>query len=184
VQLESLLGSDSELRDRLIDGYEAEVKRRTNFTFGLNYPIRNPATGGHRYYLVHFCKFVDGYTHMANFMAKAERTYLKLLSGERELFAGGPKQQTFLQIDEQLAKQAESEKVSDIAAAVPEIVLRKRWENKSVQLRDVLGEIVDRFKWRTTRVEWTKALRQCETNGWLTMTGTEDGDKFHFAEKI
>lgn len=184
VQLESLLGSDSELRDRLIDGYETEVKRQTKFTFGLNYPIRNPATGGHRYYLVHFCKFVDGYTHMANFMAKAERTFQKLLSGERELFSGAPKQQTFLQIDEQLAKQAESEKVSDIAAAVPEIVLRKRWENKSVQLRDLLGEIVGNFKWQTTRVEWMKALRQCEMNGWLTMTGTEDGDMIHFAEKI
>ena len=184
VQLESFLGSDSELRDRLIEGYETEVKRRTNFTFGLNYPIRNPATGGHRYYLVHFCKFVDGYTHMANFMAKAERTYQKLLSGERELFEGSPKQQTFFQIDEQLAKQAESTKVSEVAMTVAGIILQKRWENKSIQLRDVLSEIVSHFKWRATRVEWTKALRQCETNGWLTMVGTEDGDMIHFAEKI
>ena len=151
VQLETPLGSDSELRDRLIEGYEAEVKRKTNFTYGLNYPIRNPATGGHRYYLVHFCKFVDGYTHMANFMAKAERTYQKLHSGEREWFGGSPKQQTFLQIDDHLAKQAESENVSGIAMAVPEIFIRKGWENKSLQLRDVLGEVVNSFKWRTTR---------------------------------
>jgi three-Cys-motif partner protein len=184
VQLEALLGSDSELRDRLIEGYEAEVKRKTKFTYGLNYPIRNPVTGGHRYYLVHFCKFVDGYTHMANFMAKAERTYQKLHSGESELFGGSPKQQTFLQIDDHLTKQAESENVSLIASAVPAIVMRKRWENKSVQLRDVLGEVVNSFRWRTTRMEWIKALRQGEANGCLQLTGTEDGDMVHFAEKI
>jgi len=119
VQSEELLGSDSELRDRIMEGYEAEVMRKTKFTYGLNYPIRNPATGGHRYYLVHFCKFVDGYTHMANFMAKAERTYQKLHSGDRELFGGSPKQQTFLQIDDYLAKQAESENVLAIATALP-----------------------------------------------------------------
>jgi len=184
VQLESFLGSDLEMRDRLIGGYEAEVKRRTKFTFGLNYPIRNPATGGHRYYLVHFCKFVDGYTHMANFMAKAERTYQKLLSGDRELFGGSAKQQTFLQIDEQLSRQAEATKISEIALAVPDIIIRKRWQDRSVQLRDLLGEIVQDFKWQTTRVEWMKALRQCETNGWLKLGGTEDGDMVHFAEKI
>jgi three-Cys-motif partner protein len=178
------LGSDFELRDRLIEGYETEVKQKTKFTFGLNYPIRNPATGGHRYYLVHFCKFVDGYTHMANFMSKAERTYQKLHSSESDLFGGSSKQQTFLQIDDQLAKQAESENVSNITAAISEIVMRKRWENKSLQLRDVLGEIVNIFKWRTTRVEWIKALRQCETNGWLKLSGSDDGDKVYFAEKI
>jgi three-Cys-motif partner protein len=184
VQSEALLGSDSELRDRLIEGYEAEVKRKTKFTFGLNYPIRNPATGGHRYYLVHFCKFVDGYTHMANFMAKAERTYQKLHSGESDLFGGSPKQQTFMQIDDHLAKQAESENVSAIVMTVSEIVMRNRWENKRVQLREVLGEVVSSFKWRTTRMEWIKALRQGETNGWLHLSGTEDGDTVHFAEKI
>jgi three-Cys-motif partner protein len=184
VQEEALLGSDSELRDRLIEGYETEVKRKTKFTFGLNYPIRNPATGGHRYYLVHFCKFVDGYTHMANFMARAERTYQKLLSAQKDFFGGGQKQQTFLQIDEHLAKQAETKNVSDIETTVPTIILRRRWMNKKVQIRDVLGEIVSDFKWRTTRVEWIKALRQCETNGWLKMTGTEDADIVHFAEKI
>jgi three-Cys-motif partner protein len=184
VQMEALLGSDSELRDRLIEGYEGEVKRKTKFTFGLNYPIRNPATGGHRYYLVHFCKFVDGYTHMANFMARAERTYQKLHSGEPELFGGCPIQQTFLQIDDHLAKQVESENVEAIAMVIPEIVIRNRWENKQMQLRNVLGEVVNNFKWRTTRAEWIKALRQGETNGWLKLTGTDDGDAVHFAEKI
>lgn len=184
VELEALLGSDSELRDRLIEGYEMEVKRKTRFTFGLNYPIRNPATGGHRYYLVHFCKFVDGYTHMANFMAKAERTYQKLHSSEGDFFSGGPKQQTFLEIDEQFAKQAESEKVLQITNAIPEIALRSRWANKSMQLRNVLGEIVNNFKWRSTRVEWIKALRQCETNGLLKLKGTDDGDMVYFTEKI
>src|SRR5262249_54984313 len=135
------LGCDAELRDLLIAGYEAEVRRRTKFTYGLNYPIRNPATGGHRYYLVHFCKFVDGYIHMANFMAKAERTYQKLLSGVGDLFDGVSKQQTFLQIDEHLAKQVESTNVSAIAMAVPEMISRKRWDKKGVQLREVLGEV-------------------------------------------
>jgi len=62
--------------------------------------------------------------------------------------------------------------------------MRNRWENKRLQLRDVLGEVVNSFKWRTTRVEWIKALRQGEANGWLQLTGTEDGDMVHFAEKI
>ena len=160
------------------------VEEPTRFTFGLNYPIKNPATGGHRYYLVHFCKFVDGYIHMANFMAKAERTYQKLRSGESDLFGGDAKQQTFLQIDEQLAKQAESQNVSAVRAAVPEIISLKRWQDKRIQLRDVLGEIVNKFKWQTTRMEWIKALRECEANGWLRMEGAEDGDLIHFAEKI
>jgi three-Cys-motif partner protein len=177
-----LEGSDSELRDRLIEGYEAEVKRKTKFTFGLNYPIRNPATGGHRYYLVHFCKFADGYTHMANFMAKAERTYQKLLSGETDFFSQAPKQQTFLQIDDHLAKEAESKNVYEIERAIPRIVSRKGWEDASVQLRDVLAEIVNNFKWTATRVEWIKALRQCEAGRLLKMAGTDDADKIQFSE--
>ena len=184
VERDAAFGSDFELRDRLIDGYETEVKQKTKFKFGLNYPIRNPATGGHRYYLAHFCKFVDGYTHMANFMAKAERTYQKLLNGEQDLFGGCPKQQTFLQIDDHLARQVESENVSRIALAVSEIALRKQWADKQIQLRDVLGEIVDNFKWHTTRAEWIKGIRQCEADGFLQMKGTEDGDIVHFAGKI
>jgi hypothetical protein len=117
-------------------------------------------------------------------MAKAERTYQKLLSGDRELFGEPPKQQTFFQIDEQLTKQAEATKVSEIVAIFPDIIMRKRWENRSVQLRDVLGEFVKNFKWKTTRVEWIKALRQSETNGWLKLNGTDDGDMIYFAEKV
>jgi three-Cys-motif partner protein len=184
VEMGSFLGSDLEMRDRLIEGYEAEVKRKTKFTFGLNYPIRNPATGGHRYYLVHFCKFVDGYTHMANFMARAERTYQQVLSGDRELFGGPPKQQTFLQIDEHLARQVEAATISEVALAVPEIIARKKWNNKTLQIRDLLGEIVMKFKWRATRVEWIKALRQCETNGLLKLNGSDDNDVIHFAQNL
>ena len=184
VQSELFSGSNLEMREHLIEGYETEVKRLAKFTFSLNYPIRNPATGGHRYYLVHFCKFVDGYTHMANFMAKAERTYQKMLSGETELFGEPSKQQTFFQIDDQFSRQAETAKVSKIVQSIPGIITRKRWANRSVQMRDTLGEIVNEFKWDTTRVEWIKALRQCETNGWLTMDGTDDGQQIHFAERI
>jgi len=38
----------------LITGYISEVKRRNIFRFGIHYPVRNPVTGGHRYYLAHF----------------------------------------------------------------------------------------------------------------------------------
>jgi hypothetical protein len=48
----------------------------------------------------------------------------------------------------------------------------------------VLGEFVKNFKWKTTRVEWIKALRQSETNGWLKLNGTDDGDMIYFAEKV
>ena len=184
MKTESFLDSDVETRDRLIEGYESQVKQKTSFTFSLNYPIRNPATGGHRYYLVHFCKFVDGYTHMANFMAKAERTYQKLLSGDKDLFGGPSIQTSFLQIDEELARQAETENVSSIASDVPVIVWTNNWEDKRIQLRFVLGEIVKRFGWKTIRVVWTKALRQCESAGMLKMEGTDDSNFVVFAEKV
>jgi len=39
------------------------------------------------------------------------------------------------------------------------------------QLRDVLGEFVKNFKWKTTRVEWIKALRQSETKRLVELNG-------------
>ncbi len=82
------------------------------------------------------------------------------------------------------AGQGRLEDGTEGSALIAAKIAAEGWENKSVKLRDVLGEVVNNFKWRTIRVEWIKALRQSQTNGWLQLTGTEDGDMVHFAEKI
>lgn len=61
-------------RAALIEGYARLVRARTPLRFSLSYPIRNPETKGHRYFLIHFGKHPDGYIHMAHFMAKVERS--------------------------------------------------------------------------------------------------------------
>jgi three-Cys-motif partner protein len=63
-------------REVLVTAYERIVLGQTKFTHALSYPLRNPRTGGHRYFITHFCAHRDGYIYMADFMAKAERAHL------------------------------------------------------------------------------------------------------------
>jgi three-Cys-motif partner protein len=181
TELALLFGTEVETRDWLIAGYERQVKAQTKFTYSLSYPIRNPLTGGHRYYLVHFCSHPDGYTHMANFMAQAERTYRKLASGTGDLFHTGQEQMEFLVIRKEFAEKEELELVGAIKERLPEIIKARRLHGKGVENRELYAAIVECFGWKVIRGEYIKALREFEKAGKIRMAGTNDNDYTHLA---
>jgi len=168
----AVVRKDPEARQCLIDGYLNLVKSRRLFRYGLSYPIRNPETGGHHYFLVHFCDFADGYTYMANFMARVERT---ARDQAVDLFAGGEQMQ-LLAINEQVAKQVRDANVAAIVEAIPALLRKHRLAGRTVQLRQLLAAVVDQFQWQYTRNEWMAALRAPETQRALKLSGSKDGD--------
>jgi three-Cys-motif partner protein len=160
-------------RESLINGYIAEARRQKIFHFGIAYPIRNPDTGGHRYFLVHLCDFEDGYTWMANFMAAAEVEYeerqgeLKLIGGQQELITV-----------RDLIKAARAGMVDQIVQAMPQVCIIRRWgKGKEIQNRRIYAAFVDEFQWRAGRSEWEAALRRMRDDGWLSLTGLKDADR-------
>jgi hypothetical protein len=157
-------------RTELIAGYVRLVRKRTSFKFGLSYPIRNPMTGGHRYYLAHFCKYPDGYTHMANFMAKAERT-VEDAAGD---LLGRQSQMEFMAINEHLTETRRAVTVARIREALPEIWQRHGWHKSRVQNRVLFAAIVDDFGWSVLRSEYIEAMRALEKDGFIGMEGSED----------
>jgi three-Cys-motif partner protein len=181
AELELLFGSHIETRDWLIKGYEKKVKTKTKFKYSLNYPIRNPVTGGHRYYLVHFCSHPDGYTHMANFMAQAERTYRNLNSGAGDLFHTGQEQMEFMPIQKALAEKEEKESVQAIIEKLPEIIKAHRWAGKSVENRELYAAVIDEFGWSIIRKEYLKALREYGVTGKIRMEGSDDNEYTHIS---
>src|SRR4030095_3367875 len=96
-------------REVLVEAYRKIVLAKTDFTHGLAYPLRNPATGGYRYFIVHFSSHTDGYVHMADFMAKAERAYQRRQS---ELLLESPDQMEFPTIQEHIDDAAHADKQS------------------------------------------------------------------------
>src|SRR4029077_19356519 len=119
--VEAFLNNDAAAREALITGYINEVKRRKVFGFGIHYPVRNPATGGHHYYLAHFSDHEDGYCYMANFMAEAERTLEGLSKRTGDLFGNQPVQMELLEIRQEFVAQAEDATVKRIISTLPEI---------------------------------------------------------------
>jgi three-Cys-motif partner protein len=153
-----------EARESLINGYIGEARRQQIFRFGIAYPIRNPDTRGHRYFLVHLCDFEDGYTWMANFMAAAELEYEELhnelrLSGQQELITV-----------RDLHKAARSGIVKEIVNSMPQICMLRAWrKGRQVQNRHIYAAFVDEFRWRASRSEWESALRQLDRDGLVTL---------------
>lgn len=169
--LREFLDGNPEAREALINGYISEAKRQGIFKFGIAYPIRNPDTGGHRYFLVHFSDFEDGYTWMANFMAAADAQYeqlhsqLDLIDGQVELFSV---------TDLQTA--ARQTMVKKIIADLPDICRGRGWTRGSeVQNRHLYAAIVDKFKWRAGRSEWEAALRFLHDEGKVFFPDSKDG---------
>lgn len=158
----------------LIEGYTRIVKATTPLRFGLSYPIRNPETKGHRYYLVHFCRHPDGYTHMANFMAKVERS-VEGTSGN-DLFGGGRSQMEFMAVNEHMAEQKRRESIVMIREELPAIWVERGWLKGRVQNRDLYAAIVDRFGWKVLRSEYIAALRDHAEAGYIQMTSSKDDD--------
>lgn len=171
---EAALKNDPAASEELIRGYIAEVKRRKIFRFGIHYPVRNPTTGGHHYYLAHFCSHEDGYCYMANFMAQVERTLQGLSNKPSSLFGEQSQQLELLEIRQEFVGHAEDAAVARIVAESPKIFTDSRFHGRRVQNRHIFAAIVDRFGYTTTRKEWLRALRQLKQAGKLSMEGSED----------
>jgi len=172
--IEASLKNDPSASEALIEGYVSEVKRLKIFRFGIYYPVRNPITGGHHYYLAHFCNHEDGYCYMANFMAKVERTLQGLSRRPGDLFGGQSAQLELLEIRNEFIANAEEDAVKRIASALPEIFGQRRWLGRRVQNREIFAAIVDQFRFSTMRKEWLKALRRLEQAGKVKMDGSDD----------
>jgi len=172
--IEAFINDDPSAREALISGYISEVKRRKAFRFGIHYPVRNPNTGGHHYYLAHFCDHEDGYCHMANFMAGVERTLKGLSQRTGDIFGDQPVQMELLEIRKEFVAQAEDTAVKRIVSALPGILHDHNLHSRRVENRKIFAAIVDCFGYRTTRREWVRALRELQYAGKLTMGGTED----------
>ena len=154
----------------LIDGYVRKVKSVAPLRFSLSYPIRNPETKGHRYFLVHFCNFPDGYIHMANFMAKVDRS-VEGVAGD-DMFA--KPQMEFMAVNEHIAGQKRKEMVKAISDRLGSLWVERGWSR--IQNRDLFAGIVDEFGWSVLRSEYVEALRNLEEDGFITLEGTEDNN--------
>jgi three-Cys-motif partner protein len=172
--IEAFLRDDPAAREALINGYISELKGRKIFGFGIYYPVCNPDTGGHHYYLAHFCNHEDGYCYMANFMAEVERTLEGLSKKSSDLFGNQPAQMELLEIRKEFVAQAERAAVKQIVSALPAILVDHKLHDREVENRKIFAAIVDRFGYATTRKEWVRALRELQKAGKLTMQGTED----------
>ena len=129
-------------RDELVNSFcRLVAAERRLYDHALSYPIRHPLTKGHRYFLVHFCDHPDGYIHMANFMATAER------SAQKE------KDNLFLREDElpfiaeELEKAVSKTNVKKISDTLPSILSALRRNSSTCQARHVFKTIVERFQW-------------------------------------
>ena len=165
------LDDEPDARQALINGYIAEAKRQEIFQFGIAYPIRNPDTRGHRYFLVHLSDFPDGYTWMANFMAAAEIEYEELHDQFR--FGGQPGLITV----KELMKAARAGMVDKIIERLPSICTHRKWQKGTeVEVRRVYAALVDEFQWHASRSEWQAALRRLRASGGIKFQDLKDGD--------
>lgn len=174
AELNTLDGDKDGTREALIQGYMQQVRSVAGFKFALRYPIRNPRTDGHKYYLVHFCNHPDGYHYMAHFMAQAERAYEEDRRKKTEDMFSTPDQEVMPGILDDADKCVEDARVAELFAALPEILTPLR-NRHNLKMRWVYAAIVDRFEWRLTRKEWLKALGKAKTAGMISYTSADDG---------
>lgn len=164
-------------REVLVEAYRRIVLAKTDFTHGISYPLRNPKTGGHRYFIVHFCSHPDGYIHMADFMAKAERAFQRRQS---ELLFGNPDQMEFPNIQEHIDDAAHADKQSLVQTKLPTIIDGKRWRGKATEGRRVFEAIVDKFGWHVLRKEYLAALRELKKQGRVEFGELDDSSAIEF----
>jgi three-Cys-motif partner protein len=174
AELNTLERDKDGTREALIQGYMQQVRNIAGFKFALRYPIRNPRTDGHKYYLVHFCNHPDGYHYMAHFMALAERAYEEDRRKKTEDMFATTDQELMPGILDDADKCVEDARVADLYAALPEILAPLRGRH-NLKMRWVYAAIVDRFEWRLTRKEWLKALAKAKAAGMINYKSTEDG---------
>ena len=81
-----------------------------------------------------------------------------------------------LEINDAVKRSVEQQRVDEILAALPAILRAAIGGRSRCQCRYVYAGIVDRFAWRATRAEWTRALRQVADQGLIDLKGTDDND--------
>jgi three-Cys-motif partner protein len=172
--ISSVLDEHPNSRQLIVEGYENLVKRKKLFRYSLSYPIRNPTTSGHRYFLVHFANHPDAYTHMARFMAAAERSASRF---QKELFA---KEQMLLGIDADIEKDVKRKNVERIAIEINRLVGANGWKGKSFPVREIFALVVDAFRWKYLGREWTNALDVMAQKNLIKLTGKKDSDSVTF----
>ena len=170
----ALAGGEVLDRTALIEGYARLVKTTTSLRFSLSYPIRNPETKGHRYYFVHFCKHPDGYIHMANFMAKVERSVEG--TSANDLFGTAKPQMEFMAVNKHLVEQKRNESIEMLRNTLPAIWVARGWLKVRVRNRELYAAIVDEFGWKVLRSEYIAALRDHVKAGDIQMASSDDDD--------
>ncbi len=164
-------------REVLVEAYRRIVLNKTDFTYGLSYPLRNPKTGGHRYFIVHFCSHPDGYVHMADFMAKAERAYQRRQS---ELMLDSTDQMEFPTIQEHIDNAIHADNQSRVLGRLPGLIDAKRWRGTTTQARRVFEALVDEFGWQVLRREYLASLRELKKQGKAKFTELDDNSMIEF----
>jgi len=173
---QAVLEDDFDVRNAILEGYEKLVKNQAHFQYSLSYPIRNPVTRAHKYFLTFFGNFVDGYIHVANFMAKAERNYQMLQNSMASMFASEPEW-----FGEYHQPAAQTKNIETIASRLEDVIREQKWSRTTVERRYVYAKIVDTFRWRYVQVEWQKALLLLKDKRIITaIDGTTDGAKIAF----
>lgn len=174
AELNKLGGDKDGTREALIQGYMQQVKSVAGFKYALRYPIRNPRTDGHKYYLVHFCNHPDGYHYMAHFMAQAERAYDEDRRKQTEEMFSTADQKVMPGILDDADKCVEDARVTELFSSLPEILTPLR-NRRNLKMRWVYAAIVDHFEWRLTRKEWLKALAKAKASGLISYKSADDG---------
>jgi three-Cys-motif partner protein len=164
-------------REVLVEAYRRIVLAKTDFTHSLSYPLRNPKTGGHRYFVLHFCSHPDGYVHMADFMAKAERAFQRRQS---DLLFGNPDQMEFPNIQEHIDDAAHADKQALVLAKLPLIIDSKKWRGRATEARRVFEAIVDEFGWQVLRKEYLAAMRELKKQGRVKFSELDDNAIIEF----
>jgi three-Cys-motif partner protein len=164
----------------LVESYiELVTQEYGLFDYGLAYPVVNPATRGHRYYLAHFCKHPDGYIYMASFMAKVQRTVEKLTAKKNEENLFGPSTEDpdlfdVMGIRDEMVKNHEEGKVNTIVKKLPEIFKKHAWYGQTFERRWIYAAIVNEFTWTVLLKESKKALQAAKASGLVAFEKDHD----------
>ena len=158
--------SDS-CREDIVASYCDLIKQEGLYKFAISYPVKNPETGGHHYYLVHFCNFEDGYIHMADFMGQIERS---IEHKNPELFPTLDQEPSFgVIVDAAVREQdkaVEKQNIDQILAFFRSQP-GTRWRKMHLlKRRHFCAAAVDQFGYRIRLKEAQRAL-----TAWLTETG-------------
>jgi len=174
--LRSLSTNDGGWRNKTVQGYCDAVKAQRLFRFALAYPVLNPTTKKHKYFLVHLCNHPDGYHYMANFMARVERSRAQLSQGGTlQLFNPTPNQLEIMPIIKDVDTQVEQKVARRVAEVVQDLARKQKWTGQKIENREIYAAIVDQMQCTATRKEWIGGLRLLNAQGVVGFKSADDG---------